>query len=41
MVHADSEHRPRPPGGYAVVLLAALSKALRVIESSSVADKPH
>ncbi|WOB56379.1 MULTISPECIES: hypothetical protein [Xanthomonas] len=25
MVHADSEHRPRPPGGCTVVLLAALS----------------
>ncbi|SMQ96384.1 hypothetical protein PD5205_00946 [Xanthomonas fragariae] len=28
MVHADSEHRPRPPGGGAVVLLAALSAVL-------------
>ncbi|AVQ05656.1 hypothetical protein C9397_11865 [Xanthomonas vasicola pv. vasculorum] len=26
VVHADSEHRPRPPGGCAVVLLAALSR---------------
>ena len=24
-VHADSEHRPRPPGGCAVVLIAALT----------------
>ncbi|SON79420.1 hypothetical protein XAP412_240069 [Xanthomonas phaseoli pv. phaseoli] len=28
VVHADSEHRPHPPGGCAVVLLAALSVTL-------------
>ncbi|SON75273.1 hypothetical protein XFF6166_1020053 [Xanthomonas citri pv. fuscans] len=28
LVHEDSEHRPRPPGGCAVVLLAALNRSL-------------